>query len=293
MAKFILSAFADEAAESLDGQIEALLANGIYQIEPRNIDQKGILDLSEEELVIVSQKLKENGIGVYSLGSPIGKYPIDEPFDKHIDSFAKALRACQILGAKNMRMFSFFVDGEDLAKYRDVVLSRMSTLLALAKCADVRLCHENESRIYGQMPREVDDLVENLPDLYMIFDAANYRMNDADIDEGLKATLKRLGYLHIKDAIFETQTIVPAGEGEGKIEEVIARVDAFTEETVTLTLEPHLFSFAAYKSIDEHELRGTHHFESATEAFAFAATSLKNILTKLGYSEGEDHVWKK
>ena len=40
MAKFILSAFADEAAESLDGQIEALLSNGIYQIEPRNIDKK-------------------------------------------------------------------------------------------------------------------------------------------------------------------------------------------------------------------------------------------------------------
>ncbi|MBR2612005.1 MAG: sugar phosphate isomerase/epimerase [Clostridia bacterium] len=293
MAKFILSAFADEAAESLDGQIEALLSNGIYQIEPRNIDKKGILDLSEEELTVISQKLKDNGIGVYSLGSPIGKYPIDEPFEVHIDAFAKALRACQILGAKNMRMFSFFVEQADLAKYRDTVLQRMSTLLALAKCADVRLCHENESRIYGQMPEEVNDLVENLPGLYMIFDPANYRMNDGDIDAGIQATLKRLGYLHIKDAIFETQTIVPAGEGEGKIEEVLALVDKVTDDVITLTLEPHLFAFEAYKSIDEHELRGTHHFESATEAFAFAVTSLKNILIKLGYHEGDDHIWKK
>ena len=57
MAKFILSAFADEAAESLDGQIEALLSNGIYQIEPRIIVKKGILDLREEELTVISEKL--------------------------------------------------------------------------------------------------------------------------------------------------------------------------------------------------------------------------------------------
>ena len=165
MAKFILSAFADEASETLDGQIEALLENGIYQIEPRNIDKRGILNFSEQELSYISAKLKENGIGVYSLGSPIGKYPINEPFEVHIDSFAKALRACQILGAKNMRMFSFFVEQDALCEHRETVMARMKTLLALARCADVRLCHENESRIYGQMPREVDDLVESLPDL--------------------------------------------------------------------------------------------------------------------------------
>ena len=293
MAKFILSAFADEASDTLEGQIEALLENGIYQIEPRNIDKRGILNFSEQELSYISAKLKENGIGVYSLGSPIGKYPIYEPFEVHIDSFAKALRACQILGAKNMRMFSFFVAQDALCEHRETVMARMKTLLALARCADIRLCHENESRIYGQMPREVDDLVESLPDLYMIFDAANYRMNNADVDEGMQATLKRLGYLHIKDAIYESQTVVPAGEGEGKIEEMLLAVDRATDETVTLTLEPHLFTFAAYKSIDEHELRGKHHFENAKEAFAFAATALKDILVKLGFTEGDDHIWKK
>ena len=293
MAKFILSAFADEASDTLDGQIEALLENGIYQIEPRNIDGKGILAHSEEELMAIAEKLRENGIGVYSLGSPIGKYPIDKPFDEHVASFAKALRACQILEAKNMRIFSFFVAQDALEAHRETVLSRMSTLIALAKCAGVRLCHENESRIYGQMPREVNDLVENLPDLYMIFDAANYRMNDGDIDEGIQATLKRLGYLHIKDAIYSTQTIVPCGEGEGKMEDVLRAVDAATDETITLTLEPHLFSFIAYKSIDEHELKGIYNFNNGKEAFAFAATALKNMLTKLGYHEGDDHIWTK
>lgn len=293
MAKFILSAFADEAADGLDEQIEALLANGIFQIEPRSINGKGVLTLSEEELSEVSKKLTDAGIGVYSLGSPIGKYPIDEPFEPHLSDFAKALRACSLLGAKNMRMFSFFVEQSELSEKKEKVHERLALLCELAKCADVRLCHENESRIYGQMPSEVLDLVESIPDLYMIFDPANYRMNDADIDEGIQATIKRLGYLHIKDAIFSEQAIVPAGEGEGKIREVLEFVDKITDETVTLTLEPHLFVFAAYKSIDEHELKGRHTFQTPREAFDFAATTLKNMLTELGYCEGEDHIWKK
>ena len=45
MAKFALSAFADEAGSSLAEQIAALKANDIDYIEPRNIDKTGILDI--------------------------------------------------------------------------------------------------------------------------------------------------------------------------------------------------------------------------------------------------------
>ena len=70
MAKFILSAFADEAAESLEMQIKALKENGIGYIEPRFIDKKGIITLSDEELYEVRRALDEGGIKVGSLGSP-------------------------------------------------------------------------------------------------------------------------------------------------------------------------------------------------------------------------------
>ena len=50
MAKFILSAFADEAGDSLDAQIAALQRNGIGYIEPRAIDKKGVIFKTDEEL---------------------------------------------------------------------------------------------------------------------------------------------------------------------------------------------------------------------------------------------------
>ena len=217
MVRYCLSAFADEAADSLEEQITALKENRIAYIEPRNINGKGILTLTDEELIEVKKKLDEAGIKVNSLGSPIGKYPIEEDFGPHLALFKRSLEICKILDTDKIRMFSFFVKQDELVKWHDEVMNRLKIMAELAKEAGITLCHENESLIYGQMPGEVKEILTEVPEIYGIFDAANYRMNDGDIDAGIDATLIRLAYLHIKDAIYSTQTIVPAGEGEGKV----------------------------------------------------------------------------
>ena len=152
MAKFVLSAFADEAGNSLDEQIAALVGNGIRYIEPRNIDGKGILDHTEESLASIKATLDKNGIKVGSLGSPIGKYDITADFDSYLATFEKALRACEILGTSKMRMFSFFVEQDKLAEHRDEVIRRLNVMVKLANERGITLCHENESKIYCQMP---------------------------------------------------------------------------------------------------------------------------------------------
>lgn len=291
MAKFALSAFADEAGTSLAEQIAALKENGIDYIEPRNIEKKGIIDYSDDEIAEIKRELDRNGIRVNSLGSPIGKYPIDEPLETHLIAFERALRACEILGTKNMRMFSFFVGQDDLSVKREEVLARMNKLVSLATERGISLCHENESKIYGCMPKEVADLLDNVNGLYGIFDPANYRMNGADCMEGIEATLKNLKYLHIKDAIFSEEAIVPAGEGEGCIAEVINRVNDATDDVVYLTVEPHLHVFDAYASIDDHELKGRHKFTSNREAFDFAVNALKKLLTDNGYKRNGENLW--
>jgi len=293
MAKFVFSAFADEAGTTLSEQIAALKENGIGYIEPRNINGKPILTLTEDELYEIKAELDKNGIKVNSLGSPIGKYPIDEPFDKHLIDFEKALRACEILGTENMRMFSFFVTQDQLAEKRNEVIYRLKTMAEAAKARGIKLCHENESAIYGQEPSEVKDVLSSVPELYGIFDPANYRMNGADVIEGINATLTNLAYLHIKDAIFDLKMIVPAGEGEGRIGEIIDIVNESTDEIVFLTLEPHLFMFDAYKLIDNHELKGKYTFSNNRESFDCAVKALCELLTSIGYTKGDDGIWKK
>ncbi len=291
MARFVLSAFADEAGNLLSEQISALKKNDISCIEPRMIDEKSLLLFSDDELRAIKAEFDKNGIKVSSLGSPIGKYPIDKPFEEHLEDFWRALRICEIFETKNMRMFSFFVDRDKLKENREEVIKRLTELVKIASEKGIRLCHENESEIYGQMPSEVSDLLTSVDGLYGVFDAANYRMNNADVIEGINATLIRLGYVHIKDAIFSEQAIVPAGEGEGKIAEILDIVDKSTDEVVYLTLEPHLRLFGAYSNIDKHELRGRHEFKDNRESFNFAANALKDILVSIGFARNGEGEW--
>lgn len=293
MAKFVLSAFADEAGTTLAEQIAALERNGIGYIEPRNINGKPILTLTDDELATVKSELDKHGIKVNSLGSPIGKYPITEPFEKHLADFLRALEVCKLLGTDKMRMFSFFTKQSELREHRDEVLSRLNRMCEIAKEHGITLCHENESEIYGQNPEEMLDLMTNVKGLAGIFDPANYRMNNCDVIAGIEATLKNLAYLHIKDAIYESQIIVPAGDGEGKIAEILNIVNEATDEVVYLTLEPHLFLFDAYNLIDNHELKGKYTFHNNSESFDFAANALKALLTANGYVKDGNDEWKK
>ena len=126
MASFYLSAFADEAADSLTDQIRALVDNGIHYLEPRNIDGRGILTLTDEELDAMKAELDAAGITVGSIGSPIGKYPIDAPMEPHMKDLARACEVAHRLGTTRIRMF---IDLQSLCRagrtvklmYRNVV----------------------------------------------------------------------------------------------------------------------------------------------------------------------------
>ncbi|MBQ9760650.1 MAG: sugar phosphate isomerase/epimerase [Clostridia bacterium] len=282
MAKFLISAFADEACDALEGQIKALHRNGLHCIEPRSMSGN-VIKKNDEELYAIRAQLDAAGITVPSLGSPIGKFEITEDFDLHLAEFERALRACEILGTKRMRIFSFFVKQDQLAQYRDEVMRRMTVLLERADKAGVTLCHENESHIYGQNPAEVKDLLDTLPGLRGIFDAANYVRHDQDPIKGFEATADKLEYIHVKDALFSDHSMIAAGEGNGQYKEILSRVDRMTDRTIVLTVEPHLYLFDAYKKIDKLELKHNRVFNTSDDAFDYAVSALKKLLAEIGH----------
>ena len=293
MAKFVFSAFADEAGKTLDEQIAGLVRNDIGCIEIRMIDGKNILTFSEEELHAIRAKLDAAGIKVSSIGSPIGKYDIHADFEPHYNEFLYCLKVAKILGAPRIRMFSFYVKQDELAACRDEVMRRLNIMLDEAKKAGIILCHENEALIYGQGPKEVKDILTTIPELRGIFDAANYIMTDGDVKEGFEATLPSLEYVHIKDASYEEKIILPAGEGDGCLPELLDRVNSAREGVVYLTLEPHLRLFDGFVSIDKHTLKGKYTFANSTESFDCAVHSLEKVLTSIGFKKGENREWDK
>ncbi|MBE6589533.1 MAG: sugar phosphate isomerase/epimerase [Ruminococcaceae bacterium] len=270
MAEFLISAFADEAASELSGQIAALQRNGLKWVELRAVNGSSLLKMSNEEIEEIYEELKAAGIGVSSYGSPIGKYPITEDFEPHLKDFRRALEVCKLLHTHRMRMFSFQADKEVLHANRDEVIRRLSVMQKEASAAGILLCHENEKKIYGELPAEAADVLGSVPGLRGIFDASNCLEAGGTASEGFAATRPYLEYLHIKDHDADPAgRVVPAGEGAGCLPEILREVNASVDGEFFLSVEPHLTSWIPER------------FPDKNAAFDAAVNALKTLLAKL------------
>ena len=281
MAKFILSAFADEASPNFTEQLEALKRHDIPLIEVRGVDGKNILDLTDEELDVVVEKLTAYGIQLSAIGSPIGKINITDDFSPHFEKHKRAVEIAKKLGTDRIRMFSFFMPkDEDPEQYFDAVVERTKAMVEYAEQNGVHCCHENEKGIYGDTLARVQKLHAAVPGLRLVFDPANYiQCHDRPADN-FAALSHMIDYMHIKDAFLADGAVVPAGEGDGSVPAILAAL-AKTENTYVLTLEPHLAVFSGLQNLQDEELTHKFTYESNEAAFDAAVAALKNILSTI------------
>ncbi len=235
---FTLSAFADEISPDPQQQIDVLKACGLRHIELRSINKTNVLDLTDLQVKELKSLLNKHGFRLSAIGSPIGKIKINEPFEPHLKRFQRALELCKVFATPNIRIFSYYLpDGETWDRWRPVVLERMWAKLQLAEKAGVRLVHENEHRIYGVM----ETVRAQVSDRYFgaAYDPANYVFCGYDPWKGWQLTKHWTVHFHIKDWVRgETHGCV-AGEGQGRIPEVMAEAVAMNYDGFA-TLEPHL-----------------------------------------------------
>ena len=283
MDKFQLYAFADEAASEIDAQIRAMLRNGLNGLEIRGVDGENVSVISCKKAKEVRKKLDDNGLITWSIGSPIGKIRLDEDFEAHQDLLRHTLDVGNILGAKNMRIFSFYMPKDhDPADYRQQVVDRMGTLLEIAGKSGVALCHENEKGIYGDTSVRCRDLLDTLPQLKGIFDPANFVQSGEDTLQAWERLKDRIYYLHIKDSLTDS-CVVPAGMGAGNIPFIVK--EYLKRGNKAMTLEPHLMEFDGLKDLEESgdvSVVGKHFtYSNAEEAFDAGCAALKKILAEV------------
>ncbi len=272
-----LCAFADEAADSLADQIDALKRNNIKKIELRSVDGVNVRDISEDRARSIAERLSAAGISVWSLGSPLGKSDISADFAEEEKLLRRLIKLCEIFGCGKIRMFSFFTD-----KPRQVekeVISRLKKLSEIANESGILLCHENEKDIYGDTVERVETLLKNVPHLAYVYDPANY-VQVGETRQNMRRIAERAEYYHIKDAL-KTGELVPAGEGDGDIDALIKSL----RHDTTFTLEPHLAVFSGYAAVDAHEMKNKYTFASNKESFDFAVSALKKLLVANGFTE--------
>lgn len=269
-----LCAFSDEVDDSLSGQIAALQRNGISLAELRSVGKKNVSAFFPKEAEEIRRRLHGEGISVWSVGSPLGKCEIGISDGEWAEQVKNICAIANALGTNRVRAFSFF------HAYRQGgrVIERLNRAAEIAQSFGVTLCHENEKDVYGDTFARVSELMKNLHGWQFVYDPANFIQVGERAEETLPLAAK-CGYFHIKDVVERTGELVPAGEGDGRIGELIGAVS----RDLVLTVEPHLAVFSSYAQIDGSEMKHKYRFDDSAQAFDAAVNALKGLLERQGW----------
>lgn len=272
--KWALSGFGDEIDADPVVQVAVLQALGARHIEVRSAWDVNIVDLDGDQLDRLAGILRERGMSVSAIASPIGKVDVSLPVGHEVARLARAIAAADRLGSRYIRIFSFYrSEDRPVASIRDEVIVRMRALADAAEAADVVLLHENEKDIYGDTPERCLDIVEAVGSehLKLAWDSANFVQVGVahPFDDGYPALRPHLEYLQVKDALAATGEVTPAGEGDGQ---VLATLAALRDDGYTgfASLEPHL--------TDVNALGGF----SGPEAFGRAGRAFRRLTDQIG-----------
>jgi len=283
MARFILSAFADEAGGGLLSQIDALKANGLTHIEPRGLDEGNISSFTAQQAKKVKEILDENGIGVSSIGSYFGKIGIRDDFKPHFEEFKQCVENACILGTKNIRMFSFYMpENEDPAVFRDEVFERLEIMADYSRKSDIWCCHENEKGIFGDTDDRCLDILTTFEGkIKGIFDPANFIQCGVEILPAYEKLKDYIEYMHVKDCRMADGFVVPCGKGDGHLAELLRRFNEKDGDRF-LTLEPHLKVFDGLKDLEQNggadSVKEEYEYPTNRDAFNAACEAFHKVL---------------
>lgn len=282
MSKFILTGFSDEISSDFTQQLKQINNLNIDYIEIRGVNGKNITDHTLKEVKAIKKQLDEANVEVSAVGSPLGKIHITDPFEEHFALFRHTVEIAKILGTKNIRLFSYFMDTTKALDYVDEVVRRTKAFCDYVKGTDIILLHENEKGIYGDTPERCLELYKTMcsPNFKLIFDPANFVQCGVETYPHAFNMLKNyVVYIHIKDAVAANGEVVPSGFGDGHIKEIITKLYSRGYEGF-LSLEPHLGHFEGF---DELEGDNSLDFVEKSDVgkFKLATDSLRNIISEV------------
>ena len=248
-----ISGFADEISTYVDEQFAVLNKLNIKYFEVRGVDGKNISTLTDDEVLALKSKMEQFGIEASSIGSPIGKIKIEEDFAPHFEVFKKVVEITKVLGAKYIRIFSFYHEGGDewSMEEREEVFARLRQMIDYAGEHGVVLLHENEKGIYGDTARRCVDLMKELGCKHFraVFDPANFVQCGQNTKEAFDSLKSYVEYMHIKDARSQDDKVVPAGVGDGNVAYILKELFDSGYRGF-LSLEPHLGSFEGLAALE-------------------------------------------
>ena len=257
-----LTGFADEAADTIDGQVKAIEELGWSHIELRSINKTNITDIPDDRFNEVADKLGEAGIRVNAFGSNIANWgkSILEPIDKDLAEIERAIPRMNKLGTKSIRVMSYAVlrDREPIDQMVEERIERLRKIVDLFAAEGLQALHENCANYGGMGWQFTLEVLDNVPGLKLIFDTANPATTldrskpkpypTQSSWEFYSNVKEHIAHVHIKDgriiadnpgSVFEDAEYFWPGEGGGDVKRIVKDLLESGYDG-GLSIEPHL-----------------------------------------------------
>ena len=246
-----MTGFADEAANSIEGQIKATKELGWKYIEARSVNGANIHDISDEDFDAVCGKLEEAGIKINCFGSAIANWGKDirKPFDADLEQINRAIPRMKRLGTSLIRIMSYAVIPDSEEQYSKERFRRLREMQRMFSSEGITMVHENCMNYGGISYKHTLELVENVPGLKLVFDTGNpvqtkdfFRPGKMQSSYEFYSNVKEhIAYIHIKDGVMKDGKTVWTfpGEGEGDVKKILADLLASGYDG-GISIEPHI-----------------------------------------------------
>ena len=254
-----LTGFADEAGADLATQIKATQELGWDYISARGIDGKNIHDLSDEAFDTAEAQLKDAGIRIAEFGSLIGTWAksITTDFDITLAEVERSIPRMKRLGTEIVRVMSYAQEPWGQDQQEQERFRRLRVITQRFTDAGLITAHENCMNWGGFSAEHTLRLIEEVPDMKLIFDTGNPTFQHdrskpnsdgtfpwQDSLEFFHKVKQHVVHVHVKDCINPVSAEVEPvytypGEGQSQVKEIITELknDAYSG---FIAIEPHV-----------------------------------------------------
>jgi sugar phosphate isomerase/epimerase len=255
----IFTGIGDEAANSLEGQIDSIRELGWKHLEMRGVEVPGFPkanfhDVPDAAFDLALRKLETTGVGVYCFGSTILNWSktVNDPFEPTLSEVKRAIPRMQRLNTKYIRIMSL-KPGEEDYRIPAEVFRRVKDVTNRFLDSGLQPVHENCMNYGGMSWRHALELLDKCPGLKWVFDTANPVFNPdrsrskpwprQDAWEFWQNVRDHVVHIHIKDATWNPSKNDAdynwPGEGQGRVRDILS--DALSRGyTGAISIEPHM-----------------------------------------------------
>jgi sugar phosphate isomerase/epimerase len=250
-----ISVITDEVSPRLDDGIAFAVAEGLTTVDMRSIGGVNFLSLDRAEQERAARQIKDAGLKVGCLATPIFKWPapgkavasagdqfgFDRKGRSDDDVYRDAFEAAALLGTRDLRIFTLLTyDGFALKDLQP----EFQKLLELAERHDAVLHVENEPVCNVMSVADLVDLMQAWKHarLRALLDIGNaWWISKPPSEDDLVAVMPYVSQMHIKDYSVESKRPVALGEGTIPYDRLLRTcLGALGIRAITLTIETHV-----------------------------------------------------